>query len=144
MWSWETVLESHRRPRDKAPTRIDVVYGEAKGNLDVYAKSFKDLQFLERVANLAADKFVWRSPFKMEMETCGFVNAFWNVKGRKLQVCYELVDSYVDVYLQFMNNPEIQKRMEALKPPAATAISEIRMTDPVAANWHKLQISPRS
>jgi hypothetical protein len=119
VWSWETLLEPHRRKPDQPPTKIDVVYSEAKGDLDVYAKSFKDLQFLERLAHMASSAFVWRGPFKLEMETCGFVNAFWNVKNRKLQICYELVDSYVDLYREFMTNPAIQKRMEALKPPAA-------------------------
>lgn len=27
------------------------------------------------------------SPFKMEMETCGEVNAYWNVKERTVKVC---------------------------------------------------------
>lgn len=122
VWSWETALESHRRKPDQTPTKIDVVYNEAKGDLDVYAKTFKDLQFLERIAGMASNAFVWRSPFTMEMETCGYVNAFWSVKNRKVQVCYELVDSYVRLYLDAMSDPEIEKRMLTLKPPASTTV----------------------
>jgi Putative metallopeptidase len=116
-WSWGELLRPHLRKPDQAMTKIDVAYLDATADLDAYARSFKDLQFLERIANMAADKFVWGGPFSMEMKTCERANAFWAMKDRKLVVCYELIDSYVQLYIEFMNDPKIAARMKAVNPP---------------------------
>lgn len=123
VWSWETALAPHRRKPDQPPTRIDVVYREAKGDLDRYAGTFRKLQFLERIAAMASNAFVWRAPFTMEMETCGHVNAWWSVKSRKVSVCYELVESYLRLYLDSTSDPQIQKRMLSLKPPTPAPVA---------------------
>jgi hypothetical protein len=119
VWSWDTSLGPHVRNADQPRNTITVVYDEGKGDLAAYAKTFKELQFFERIATLAADKFVWRSPFAMEMQSCnGRVNAAWDVKTRKVTVCYELIGSYVDMYMEFMTDPAIRARMQELKAPA--------------------------
>jgi hypothetical protein len=117
-WSWEELLRPHIRAPDQAMTKVDVVYLDAKGDLDGYSKSFKDLQFLERIANMATEKFVWRRPFSMQMETCGKVNAYWSVKEGKVYVCYELIDSFAQLYVDFVNDPKVATRMKAVNPPA--------------------------
>jgi hypothetical protein len=108
-WSWEQVLAPHLRGTVKPRTKIDVIYGEAKGPLAMYEHAFKDLQFLEMFADMAADRYIWRSPFTMEMQTCGFVNAKWSVKNRKVTVCYELVQEFAQLFREFADNPDMSR-----------------------------------
>src|SRR5215470_10427702 len=54
-WSWDTVLKSHLRAPDQPKTKIDVVYGEGKGKLDMYARAFRAVGLLEAVADYNAD-----------------------------------------------------------------------------------------
>jgi hypothetical protein len=65
-WSWDTVLKSHRRTDDQPKTKIDVVYGEGKGRLDMIARAFRAIGLLEAVADYNADNFVWRAPYTIE------------------------------------------------------------------------------
>ena len=59
--SWEKVLMPHRPAADAPKPRIDVVYAVATGNLEVYAQVFRNLRFLETIAELAARRFDWRA-----------------------------------------------------------------------------------
>src|SRR5262249_7237817 len=97
-WSWDTVLKSHLRAPDQPKTKIEVVYGEGKGRLDVYAKAFRALGFLEAVAEYNADKYVWRSPFTIEIKTCGMPDAHWDLQSRRLHICYELAEEFLQTY----------------------------------------------
>jgi hypothetical protein len=117
-WSWEELLKPFHRTPDKPVTTFDIGYDDAEGELSVYAKTFKDLQFLERIATMATDAYVWRRPLAMKMETCGKVNAWWNERNGKITVCYELVAEFAQLYMQFMGDPAMEKRMQALKPVA--------------------------
>lgn len=116
-WSWEELLKPYARSPDTPRSKIDVTYSEAAGPLAIYEKTFKELRFLDRLSNMATDKFTWRRPLTMTMETCGKVNAWWSEPNAKITVCYELVDEFVQLYLQFMTDPAMEKRMEALNPP---------------------------
>jgi hypothetical protein len=109
-WSWKTLLDPHQRAADAPRTPISVSYADAQGDLAVYAEAFRKLQFLEMIAGMAADNYVWRAPFAMEMQSCGYVNANWNVKARRVRVCYELVAEFANLYREFANAPEMSAR----------------------------------
>jgi hypothetical protein len=100
MRSWETVLTPHRRAPDQPKARIEVVYGDA-GELAVYAQMFRALQFLETVADLAADRFAWRAPIVMEMRSCRSAGAGWTVSTRRLDICYEMARDFAELYRDF-------------------------------------------
>jgi hypothetical protein len=97
-WSWEQALKPHRRTADQPKTPIDTVYGEPKGQFDVNARSFRAMRILEIVAERASKEFVWRKPFKIEMQTCGSPNARWDLLSRRLVVCYELAEEFVQLF----------------------------------------------
>ena len=99
--SWETVLMPHRPAADQPRTRIAVIYGVATGNLEVYGQLFRNLRFLETIAELAADRFAWRTPILMEMRTCGDADATWTIPTRTLRVCYEMAEDFAELYLDF-------------------------------------------
>ena len=96
--AWDMVLKPHLRRPDQPKARIDVVYGEAKGDLEIHARSFRSIQLLELIAEHAADQFAWSAPFTIEMTTCGFINAQWVAKTRKLNLCYELAADFADLF----------------------------------------------
>jgi hypothetical protein len=100
-WSWETLMKLHRRAPDQAKTEIETVYGKGEGDLGAFEKLFRTLRLLETVADQASEEFVWRSPFTLEMQTCGVSNAQWNIATRKLTLCYELGAELAQLYRQY-------------------------------------------
>ena len=100
-WSWDMALKPHRRSANQPKTKIDVVYGEGKGNLDVHARSARSLGLLEVVANHSADEFVWRAPFTLELQTCGSPNSGWNLSAHKVTLCYEMADDFARLYRDY-------------------------------------------
>jgi Putative metallopeptidase len=96
--SWDAVLKPHRRAASQPKTKIDVVYGDGKGDLEVYAKGFHAVRLLEVIAEHLANELELPMPFTIEMRSCGFINAVWVAATRKLTVCYELADDFADLY----------------------------------------------
>jgi hypothetical protein len=99
--SWERVLTPYRRAADQPKARIEVVYGEATDKLAVYAGIFRNLGFLEAIAELAADRFAWPEPIIMEMRSCGDPGAGWIASTRKLHICYEMARHFAELYRDF-------------------------------------------
>ena len=100
-WSWDTLLKPHLRTPDAPRQVIDAVYQEATGPLAAYARSFRDMQFLETVAEYFADKFAWPNPLTLEMKSCGQVNARWRPSIRTVELCYEMAEEYVRLYQDY-------------------------------------------
>src|SRR5262249_59751436 len=75
--SWAAVLKPHRRAPDQPSVAIATIYGEGKGELAIFAQSFRTLKLLETVAGHSADELAWPVPFTLEMQTCGNINARW-------------------------------------------------------------------
>ena len=108
LWSWDTLLQPHRRGAEQPKQKIDVIYGEAKGDLQVFADSFRNMRFLESLADHAADRFAWPNPIVMEMQSCGEANARW--QARKLKLCYELAQEFGQLYREFGRKAARTKR----------------------------------
>jgi hypothetical protein len=96
--SWERVMAPHLRSTDQPKTRIDVIYGDAAGTLEVVARSFREIRFLEHFAEYAAERYLWPAPIVLEMRSCGEANARWTIPTRTLHICYEMVDEFVDLF----------------------------------------------
>jgi hypothetical protein len=101
--SWDAALEPHRRAPDQPKTNIDVTYGDGGKDkqLDLIAKVSREIRLLEPVAQLSAESFVWPTPFALEMQACGFVNAAWVAETHKLTLCYELAADFADLYREY-------------------------------------------
>jgi Putative metallopeptidase len=56
---------------------------------------------LEPVAAFLADQLVWPTPFTLEMQSCGFVNARWVASTHKLTLCYELATDFAELYRDY-------------------------------------------
>jgi zinc transporter ZupT len=96
--SWGVVLQPHVRSPGQPETKIDVVYGDAKGKLELSAQIARAIRLLEPVAARSSELVVWPAPFLLEMQSCGFINARWSRAGRKLTLCYELAQDFADLY----------------------------------------------
>ena len=107
---WEKALAPYRRA-DQPKQKIEVIYGDARGTLGVYAQAFRALRFLETIAELAADRFVWRAPIVMEMRGCGASGAKWTVATRTLQICYEMVRDLAKTYRNSGHASKARRRM---------------------------------
>jgi hypothetical protein len=86
-YSWDLVLEPHRRVPDQPKTDIDVIYGPAEGRTSTAQQVAQSIRLLETVAEHAADEFAWPAPFTLEMQSCGYPNARWDLPTHKLTVC---------------------------------------------------------
>jgi Putative metallopeptidase len=93
--SWANVLTPDRTGQPKA--RIEVRYAAATGKLEVYARMFRNLRFLETIAELSADRFAWSAPIVMEMRSCGGADAAWTGATRTLHVCYEMAQDFAEL-----------------------------------------------
>jgi putative metallopeptidase DUF4344 len=99
--SWGVLLQPHLRAADQQETKIDVVYGDAKGRLEIAAQVARSIRLLEPVAARSAELVIWPAPFSLEMQTCGFINARWSRSARKLTLCYELAEHFADLYRDY-------------------------------------------
>jgi hypothetical protein len=99
--SWGVLLQPHVRAADQPQTKIDVVYGEAKGKLEIAAQMARSIRLLDGVAARSSELVVWPAPFSLEMQTCGFINAKWVPSTRKLTLCYELAEDFAELYRDY-------------------------------------------
>lgn len=104
-WSWETVLKPHLRAPDQPRQKIELTYGDAQGKLAVYARTFRDIKFLETLAEHLSERYAWPRPFVMEMVTCGEVGANWH--SRKLKICYEMAQDFAELYRDYADKLKI-------------------------------------
>ena len=112
-YSWDLVLKPHRRAADQPKTRIETIYGEGKGRLDVNARSFRAIRLLETVAERAAEEYAWRAPFTLTMQSCGGPDAHWDLLGRRLTLCYEMAEELVQLYRDDTAERTSSRRMPA-------------------------------
>ena len=97
--SWTAALKPHRRAPDRP--KVEIIYGEGKGELASFAQGFRTLRLLEIVAGFTADDLAWPVPFTLEMQSCGYINARWNDETRKLTLCYELAQDFAELGRDF-------------------------------------------
>jgi hypothetical protein len=97
-YSWNLVLKPHVRTPDQPETLITVAYGDAKGRLADVAEALRSIKILEEVAVHSAEAFAWPAPFTLELQTCGFPNARWDLSTHKLTICYELAADFAELY----------------------------------------------
>jgi hypothetical protein len=100
-WSWEQVLQPHLRKPDQAKTAINVVYGPGSGRNDTHAQIAQKMQLLEIIAETLSDRFAWRAPLSLEMQTCGDANARFEFRTKKVVICYELADEFSELYRRY-------------------------------------------
>jgi hypothetical protein len=100
-WSWMTVLAPHHRPAAEPKQKFNVVYAPGQGEYDVVEQHYRTIGILEMVADLAADRYVWRRPITFEMKTCGSPNGDWDLAHQTVLVCYEMARDFANLYRDY-------------------------------------------
>jgi hypothetical protein len=100
-YSWDLLLKPHMRGPDQPKTKIDVVYGPAEGRNAHARQVLSSVGALETIADHLADQYAWPAPFTLEMASCGFPNARWDLSTHKLTLCYELATDFADLYRSY-------------------------------------------
>ena len=148
--SWDRALSPHMRVADQSKPQIEVIYGEAKGKLATYARIFKASRFLETVIEQIADRFAWPASIVVEMRSCGEANARWTIPTRRLHVCYELAEEFVDIDRDYgagrtLAQARIEPRVKvaARAPTLTKAIGAWKKVREIESS-HRIASSPRS
>jgi Putative metallopeptidase len=105
--SWDMVLAPYRRAADQPETKINVIYGDAQGNFEVFARSFRAVRIMETVAERSASIYAWPAPFTMAMLSCDGPNASWDDETRTLKVCYQLPFDFAQLYQAYLSAPPL-------------------------------------
>jgi hypothetical protein len=125
--SWDQVLQPHLRKPDQAKTPINVVYGPGNGKYDAHAGVSRQMRFLETIAEALSDRLAWPEPLTFEMRTCGSVNARFELRTKKVIICYELADDFSDLYYRYGHSFSLDAKATAGGParanPAPSAAS---------------------
>src|SRR5262245_17642617 len=132
------------RVADQPKPQIEVIYGEAKGKLATYARIFKATRFLETVIEQVADRFSWPASIVVEMRSCGNANARWTTPTRRLRVCYELAEEFVELYRDYGVARTLAQSRVA--PPHRVAARAPNLSQAIGA-WKRLraiELKPRT
>ena len=62
------------------------------------AQVLTSIRALETIADHLADRLRVAAPFTLQMASCGFPNARWDLQTHKLTLCYELAADFADLY----------------------------------------------
>lgn len=93
---WETVLSAYEMGEDEAPTaQIAIEYNDA-GEFGAAAELLRASGVLEQIAGDIERKFKLPNPLTVSAELCGQANAFYVPSERKVKVCYELANFFLE------------------------------------------------
>jgi hypothetical protein len=123
-YSWDLLLKPFLRSPDQPKTKIDVVYGPAEGSSAVAKRVAGSIRLLETVAEHSADELAWPAPFTIQMESCGYPNARWDLPTHRLTVCYELAGEFAELYRSYSGvraEPRVAADSSKRKPTGASA-----------------------
>ena len=96
-WSWEEMLKKHLRG-DKPKLDVKVTYEENK-KFAVQEHILRQIGLLEGIAAHATDRYAWPNQWSVEAKSCGDANASW--RSRKLTLCYELANYFIELFMGF-------------------------------------------
>ena len=96
-WSWEERLKKHLRG-DKPKLDVKVTYEDNK-KFAVQEHILRKIGLLEGIAAHATDRYAWPNQWSVEAKSCGDANASW--RSRKLTLCYELANYFIELFMGF-------------------------------------------
>ena len=99
-WSWQQALKPHMRKPEDPKTEIPVRYAPTKEYANLSELGQK-LLILESVAGWLSEDFAWKRPIALEMQECGSPGAQWDLRSKKVIICYELIREFVQLYRDY-------------------------------------------
>jgi hypothetical protein len=130
--SWDRALTQHHRPADQPKSQIQIIYGEGKGKLALFARIFSGTRFLETIVDQVANMYSWPAPIVMEMKSCGEPNARWTIPTRRLHVCYELAQEFAELYREYGG-----RTLAGISMPPKPQLTSARARPQTAGAWKR-------
>jgi Putative metallopeptidase len=100
--AWNAVLAPHLRQPGQPETKINVVYGDGKGNYDRLASLFQSIRFLETVGERAQETYLWPNPWTLQMQSCGHPGSDYDTDTRTVTMCYEQAFDFAELYRAYV------------------------------------------
>lgn len=114
--SWSRVLAPFAR-RGSPGADVSVAYRPA-GPYGKVAALLQSNRVLERAGERMLRSYVLPQPVFITAEICGEVNAFYDPSNRKVMLCYEWVDFFHNLFLDFVLSDRLQAEKEAKRTEA--------------------------
>lgn len=94
--TWDSLLDDNMLADDEAPTaEVSVVYEDA-GDFEVAGQLLQASGVLETIAFQIETSFRLSGPITVSVEQCGQANAFFVYAERKVKICYELANFFME------------------------------------------------
>ena len=100
-WSWEQVLKALFAQSGPAEDGDQHRLRSGQRKIRTHVEISRHIQLLEAMAYNLSDRFVWREPISLEMQTCGEPNARWEWRSKKVVICYEMADEFAELYRKY-------------------------------------------
>ena len=98
VWVYETYGNRAGRVKDSPVPQVTVAYGPAKGAAQESLRQLlEQRRFVEALVAKLDVQFAFRKPLVVKLNRCGRPNAYWDPDSRELQLCYELLESFVQL-----------------------------------------------
>ncbi|WAJ27210.1 DUF4344 domain-containing metallopeptidase [Antarcticirhabdus aurantiaca] len=98
--SWDMVLKPHRVAQAGPGASIEVVYEPASAGTAGAKQILRSGKVLERFAARMEAEYSMPEDVVLKAADCGTDNAYYDSSEGSVTVCYELVDYYVNQYMQ--------------------------------------------
>ena len=96
--SWLKVLEAHVLGDGEKPSaKVRVSYG-SPGAYRAERDLLKESEIVETIAGELSETFRLPRPLRIRAKSCGEANAFWNSDEAQIEICYELLREYGDLF----------------------------------------------
>lgn len=94
---WSDALAPHLLADDEAPAvSIPIRYGAAPDGLEAVADITRASGLVEDIVEQMQGSVRFPAPLEVAVESCGEENAFWSPDDRRITLCYEIVQGYLD------------------------------------------------
>ncbi len=98
VWVYDTYGNRGRQIKESPAPQVSVAYGPARGDRQESMRQLlEQRRFVEAVVAKVDAQFAFTKPLIVKIDRCGRPNAYWDPDYRELQLCYELLESFVQL-----------------------------------------------
>lgn len=113
-----------RNPPAIRGTEVKVTYHDAGGRLKAAADAFKSSGVFDQVAEEVRTQYTLDAKVAFNAQRCGEANAFYDPDTIEVIFCYELMQDYMDLYMDNMSKPAAPAPRETGPGPGKNKISK--------------------
>jgi putative metallopeptidase DUF4344 len=105
-WVADTYGDRGGHIKEGPAPQVSVVYEPAKGDMQVSIRhALEQRRIVEAIVAKVDVQFAFKKALVVKVSRCGQPNAYWDSEYRELQLCYELLESFV----QQSSDPDVAR-----------------------------------